>query len=211
MLARPVVGISVGCIALCLVLLAVLEPTVADLKDLGVPSIVGAIVGALIAHFAARARSKEEHQRSLEMLTLQDERGEAREALDATRELRTAVNADQAVSFGLLHNDWQDGIYPRARRIRSDDLKERVLALSTVLTTGLLTQDGHAAPYVVVVAAEDVETWLEAFIRREMPAPPARLPHGEHLFAMTRVGNRITLDNVRDHLIGVDGDARPDA
>src|SRR5436190_1680292 len=117
----------------------------------------------------------------------------------------------QSVSFGLLHNDWQDGIYSRARRIRSDDLKERVLTLSTVLTTALLTQDKPAAPYVVVVAGEDVERWLEAFIRREMPAPPARLPHGEHLLAMTHVGNRITLDRVRDHLIGIDGDSAPAA
>src|SRR2546430_16136052 len=84
LLARPVLWISAACVALCLLLLVVLDPSVADLKDLGVPSIVGAIVGALIAHFAAR-RSREEHELSLDVLTLQDDRGEARSARRSSR------------------------------------------------------------------------------------------------------------------------------
>jgi hypothetical protein len=80
-----------------------LATTVDTLRDLGVPGVVGAVVGALIAHFTARARSREEHQRAISLqatqyqhaLALQlrqDERGAAQATLEATRALRTRVN-----------------------------------------------------------------------------------------------------------------------
>src|SRR5436189_93973 len=75
------------------------------LRELGVPGIVGAAVGAviggLIAHYAAKARGQEEHARTLDRLAWQDEREAARQALDATRRLRVTAASKNTRALGL--------------------------------------------------------------------------------------------------------------
>lgn len=67
---------------------------VETIRDLGIPTLVGAALGALIAHYTAKARGREEHEKSLERLRRNDERAHAREALAAVREIRNTIPWD---------------------------------------------------------------------------------------------------------------------
>jgi len=47
---------------------------VETITDLGVPALVGPIVGAVIAHFTAKARGREEHERTVDLLVTRPQR-----------------------------------------------------------------------------------------------------------------------------------------
>jgi hypothetical protein len=80
------------------------------IRDLGVPAVVGSVVGALIAHYSAKARGQEGHTRAKELLVVQDERRAARQALTAVRAIKNRINSGQRIAFGELHNEWADGV-----------------------------------------------------------------------------------------------------
>ena len=76
---------------------------VETITDLGVPGLIGAVVGALISHLTAKARGREEHERTVNLLVTQDERRAAQAMLDSVREIKNAINAGEVRSYGLLH------------------------------------------------------------------------------------------------------------
>ena len=108
------------------------------------PTIVGAIAGAVIAHFSARARGHEEHEPTLDLLVLQDERRTARDALEAVRDMRVRLNTDSATAYRALHNEWSDRVLAAARLIRDDDLDRRARAGAYVIFLATLTPDEYA-------------------------------------------------------------------
>lgn len=57
------------------------------ISELGLPTLVGAVLGVLIAHFSAQARGREEHERTVDLLVTQDERRAAQIALEGARDL----------------------------------------------------------------------------------------------------------------------------
>jgi hypothetical protein len=177
----------------------VIATTVETVRDLGVPTIVGAIAGALIAHFTAKARGREEHERTLELLVTQDERRAAQAALDAVREIGKRLQVTDAISYGDLHNEWSDRVLGPARLIRSDALDERARAAAYVIFLATLT--GEDASYAVLRGALDVEEWAESWLRRESP-PPAHLPPMEEIRALVRdrQRGRVSLDSLNELL-----------
>jgi hypothetical protein len=145
--------------------------------DLGVPAIIGSlagtVMGALIAHYAAKARGKEEHERALDMLVVTDRRREALAAIDAVRLLRQRIGAGDS-SYGQMHGEWQVRILGPCQLIRDPDLEQRAGALGTILMITLM-KPSPLTRGPLLVAAEDIQHWLEALLRREDP-PAARLP-----------------------------------
>lgn len=187
-------------------MLALLSPSmiphasvVTTLVDLGVPTVIGAMIGAYLTHVAAKARGREEHQRTLELLVFQDERRAAQAALDAVRDMRNRINAGEvADKLGSFHNEWADRVLAPTRQIRSDDLNRRVSAFGTVIFLSMLARDEYTS-YALLRGALDIEEWLEPWLRREEPLPP-HLPPSDEIRAMTREGNRFTFDALDKHL-----------
>lgn len=177
-----------------------LATTITTLRDLGIPAIVGAIVGALIAHYAAKARGREDHERTLDLLVHQDERRAAVAMLDACRDIRNSVNAGAVVAYGQLHNDWQDRVFAPSRQIRSDELEQRVRSFGSVIFFAFHGGDGAGiGSYPVIRGALDVEEWLERWLRREDP-PPAHLPRGPELNALVLKNGRFSFDALNELL-----------
>lgn len=148
-----------------------------DLVRLGVPGILGTlagtVIGAVISHYAAKARGREEHERALDMLVVADRREQARGAIEAVRLLRQRIGAGDS-SYGQMHGEWQVRILGPCQLIRDADLETRAGAVGTILMIALMKPTpGAGGP--LLVALEDVQQWLEAMLRREDP-PPARLP-----------------------------------
>jgi hypothetical protein len=172
--------------------------TVDTIRDLGLPTIVGAIAGALIAHFTAKARGREEHRRTLDLLVTQDERRAAQGVLDALRDIRNRVNTGAVTSYGELHNEWSDHVLAPARLIRSDELDSRVRAGGYVITLATILP-GQYVNYAVLRGCLDVEEWLESWLRRETP-PPAHLPTMDEIQSLVRSGGRLSMEPLNDVL-----------
>jgi hypothetical protein len=92
--------------------------TTQTLVDLGAPTLVGAVVGALIAHYTAKSRSREEHRRALDLLVVQDERRAAEAALEGARRVRLQANQGSDQRWGQIHNDWSDLVLTPSRLVR---------------------------------------------------------------------------------------------
>lgn len=156
-----------------------LAAAVETIRDLGTPSVIGAVVGALIAHYTAKARSREEHERSLEVLRRRDERAEAREVLTALREIHDGIAGVSSLEalgkeFEALRKDWWDRVHVPARLVISDVLYGRVCAASYVFFLASIARE-VPVPYALYISISDVETALVAWLRDEA-APEARLP-----------------------------------
>jgi hypothetical protein len=173
---------------------------VETITDLGVPGLVGAAVGALISHYAAKARGREEHERTVDLLVTQDERRTAQAMLDSVREIKNAINAGEVQSYGLLHNQWSDQLLAAARVIRNEELNERAKAGLYVIFLATLGRDGEFLSYPLLRGALDMEEWLEAWLRREEP-PVAHLPRMDEITALVRQGGRIDLEPLEEVLI----------
>jgi hypothetical protein len=129
---------------------------------------VSAVIGALIAHFAAKARGAEDHEWALDLLVTQDERSSARDALAALRDLRTRAHAGAVSVTPLLFYDaWRGQVVGPCALIRSAELNARVDAGSRVIFSATLTDD--FTNYAILVGVQDVEEWLERWLRRETP------------------------------------------
>jgi hypothetical protein len=172
---------------------------VETIVELGVPGLIGTVIGALISHYAAKARGLEEHERTVDLLVTQDERRTAQAMLDSVREIKNAINAGEVQNYGLLHNRWSDQLLAPARIIRSDELNTRTKAGSYVIFLATLTRDGLNT-YPLLRGVLDVEEWLEAWLRREDP-PPAHLPKMEEIITLVRQGGRIDTDPLEKLLI----------
>lgn len=170
-----------------------LASAITTLRDLSLPALVGTIVGAAIAHYTAKARGREEHARTLDLLVHQDERRAALAILDACRDMRNRTHFD-AVDYAQMHNDWQDRVSAPSRLIRSDELNRRVRAFGSVIFFAFHATSEHV-PYAVGRGALDVEEWLEAWLRRE-DAPPAHLPPADDLGRLVVRDSRFSFDEL---------------
>jgi hypothetical protein len=168
------------------------------LADLGVPGLIGAIAGALIAHFSARARGAEDHERELDRLVLQDERATAQGVLTAARTIRNRVNVGKVENYGLLHNEWSDNVLAPSRTIRDPELGNRARSGAYAIFLPTFAPDQHFT-YAVVRGCMDVEEWVEAFLARGEP-PPAHLPSSEEIGQLIRAEGRIDLNPLNELL-----------
>lgn len=177
-----------------------IEISVDTIRDLGAPAIAGSVVGALIAHFSAKARGREEHNRTLDLIVTQDERRAALGVLEAAREISISINAGAVTSYPQLHNEWSDRVLAPARVIRSEGLKARAAVAGYVIFLATVTHADEDASYVVLRGVLDVEEWAESWLRRE-PAPPAYLPSMEEIQSLVRSEpGTISLEPLYDRL-----------
>jgi hypothetical protein len=182
------------------IVLAVERDVVTVLRDLGLPTVIGALLGAVVTHFAARARGREEQARADERMVLQDERRAAQNALDGARDLRNRVNAgDAGGSYGLLHNDWQDHVFAPTRLIRDKEIDSRVRSLGLVIFHSAIATEGEHVTYAIVRAASDVEEALEAWLRRE-PFPLRHVPPMDEIRELVIRENRIVFGPLNEYL-----------
>lgn len=166
------------------------------LRDLGVPTIIGAVVGAILNALAQARGRTQEHERTLDMLVLQWERAAADAADDALRDLRRRVLDSE--NPGLVHNTWQDQVLPRAARVGDAEIMRRVGVVGWVLF--LATHPGQGAhwTYAAADSIEDAQAALAAFLKRR-DAPPARFPTVEELRALV-TGPGGSLARLNEHL-----------
>lgn len=169
------------------------------LVELGIPGFLGAAIGAVIAHYSAKARGREEHQRTIDLLVTQDERRTALAMLDAARELRVA-HSTHPIDLGDLHNQWSDRILAPSRIIRDQEIRARARAGLYMIALALLMKDDYTT-YAVLRGFEDVEEWLEAWLIREDP-PAAHLPPMEELGPLVRESGtgRVAMDRLTELL-----------
>lgn len=177
--------------------------TIDTIRDLGVPGVLGTIAGALIAHLAAKARSREEHKRTLELLVLQDERRAAQAALDASRELMSLVPASDAppgsAGYENLYRQWKDRVERSADLIRSEELVGRKSATGLLLFFAANAKEGDYVHDAVCVGLRDVETWLSHWLRNEEPPPPA-LPSTQKMTELTDPSGRLSFARLQERL-----------
>jgi hypothetical protein len=156
-------------------------------------------VGAVIAHYSAKARGREEHERTVDLLVTQDERRTAQAMLDAVRVMKAAINAGEVPSYGQLHNQWSDWVLAPARTIRSEELETRAQAGAYVVFLATLAPEDFIS-YPLLRGTLDVEEWLESWLRRDEP-PPAHLPSMEEIRKLVRrTPGRIDIEPLNDAL-----------
>jgi hypothetical protein len=175
---------------------------VADVADtlttLGIPALVGVIVGAILNHYTAKARGREDHERTLDLLTVQDERRTALAMLDAARDVQRNAHAGTTQSLGELHNSWSDRILAPSRLIRDEEIQARAKSGAHAIFLATLMPEQHVS-YVVLRGARDVEEWLEAWLRGD-PPPRAHLPRSEALAKLVNVGGRLDMGPLNELL-----------
>lgn len=93
------------------------------MRDLGAPTLLGSMVGAVIGALAQRHGRAVEHGRALDMLVLQWERAAADAAHTALAELRRRSLDGQ--DPGDLHNRWQDTVLPQIARVGDLEISRR--------------------------------------------------------------------------------------
>jgi hypothetical protein len=170
------------------------------LQDLGIPSVVGAAAGAIITHYAAKARGAEEHERTKDLLVLQDERRAAAQALEAARELRTGLNTGEQ-GLPAMHNEWQDRILAPARLVRDEEFMARARTGLYLVAMAIFAGDRDWTTYALIRATEDVEEWLEAWMRRDDLPPAAHVPPLDELRSLMASGpGQISFEPLNDYL-----------
>jgi hypothetical protein len=154
-------------------------PVASAFVDTALPAVVGAVVGGLIAHFSARARGHEEHQRTLDLLVVQDERRAASAMLESIQQIVVEINSGTMPDAGQLHNRWSDQVLAPSRVIRDDELRERARAGAYAIFLATVADDQYTR-YAILRGAVDVQEWLEAWLTRETP-PKAHLPTSDEI------------------------------
>ena len=167
-------------------------------KDLGIPGLLGAVVGAMIGHYTAKARGREEHERTLDLLVLQDERRAAQTALDAVRAIRVRLNSGDEIRYGALHNEWSDTVLAPSRIVRNAEIGDRVQSLGYVIFLATLAPEEYVS-YAVLRAALDVEEALEALLRRD-PMPARHVPAMDEVRALVFDHGRVKFERFNDYL-----------
>ena len=82
------------------------------------------MVGTIGAHYLAKTRSREDHERTLDLLVTQDERRTATRIREAAREFNVAI-ANHAIAWPELHNGWLDRISADSRLVQDPELWAR--------------------------------------------------------------------------------------
>lgn len=155
-------------------------------RELGLPTLVGVAVGALIAHYAAKSRAREDHERTLEALAWKDEREAARRVLQGAERIKKMRQDDpEVVRSGALHTAWNDHVFAPSCLVRNDDLAARARSGQSVIFLAYLVADRENPDYAVVRVAEDVEEWAKAWLRRA-EAPGAHIPPAEKVGQLAR-------------------------
>jgi hypothetical protein len=159
-------------------------------RELGLPASVGAAVGAtagaLIAHHAAKSRAREDHERTLEALAWKDEREAALRVLQGAEAIKKMRRDDpEVVPSGALHTAWNDHVLAPSRLVRDDDLAARAYSGQSVIFLAHLVADRENSDYAFVRAAEDVEEWARAWLRREK-SPEAHIPPADEVGELAR-------------------------
>ncbi len=168
------------------------------LRDLGTPAILGTIVGVVGAAWAAKRRGDKDHERTLELVVMQDARRTALETCRRVRAMETEMRSRTATDYGELHNEWQDFVFGPALLIRAPDLESRVKAWGIVIFNAWQAPEEYAS-YAVLRGAEDVAEWLQAFLRRETPPAP-HLPSPDEVRRLLFADNKITFQPLNDLL-----------
>ena len=158
------------------------------------------MVGALLNHLLARNRSREDYERTLDLVAHQDERTTAQEIRDAARKFSNELHAGTRTDYGQLHNDWQDHILFPAGLVRSNDLKTRAIAGLYVVWIATIVKDEFVT-FALTAACDDIQNWTRAWLSRE-PIPPAQIPRKPALMELSTVeGNRISIGPLNELLM----------
>jgi hypothetical protein len=165
--------------------------TIKDLRDLGIPTILGALLGAGIGAWAQAKGRNIEHDRALDLLVLQDERESADQIDRALRDLEVRI-AQGGTDFGSMHNDWQDNALDPTSRLREGEIRRRVSLVGFMLFYSMHGSSGLWS-YPTQGAIEDARAALRAFLRRE-PIPPPQFPDYDTLKGLVTRGGRIDPD-----------------
>lgn len=150
---------------------------VTTLRDLGIPTIVGAVLGAAIGAWAQKRGRDLEHERSLDMLVLQWQRSAAEAADVGLRQLARRLKEGEAP--GLLYNDWQDSTLGPAIRVGDPEITRRASVIGWMLLHASFAKQG-IWQFAVLSAIEDGEAAIAAFLRRQ-EIPSAHCPPMEEL------------------------------
>jgi hypothetical protein len=177
--------------------------TIETITDLGVPgvlgSLLGATVGAAIAHLSAKSRGAEDYERAVDLIVRTDERRVASDILSAARSMAVRLNLGEVQGqWAALANEWQDRIAAPSRQLRDADLRARAHVGHYVTFLATLA-DRQYMNYVVLQAALDIETSLELWLRGD-PVPPARLPDVDKIKELVWVENRLEIARLSEYL-----------
>lgn len=164
---------------------------ISSLRDLGVPTLLGLVLGAFITAWLQRKGRADEHELTIQRLILQEQRAAASatdEAL-ARLELRALHGPDTASD---LRNEWLTHVRPKALLIADDELARRIELIGQLL---LLAHQAGQSPlwrYAAGTSIEDARDWLSAFLRRKT-IPRSKMGTIEQIHSGAR---RLGLDGV---------------
>lgn len=171
---------------------------VTTLRDLGVPTVAGAVIGAVIGAVAQRLGRNVMHQQAIDLLILGEERAAASETETALHALECrALQGTEAA--GTLRHDWMDRVQPRAKHINDPELMRRVELVGGVLLFAHQVGDKTHWRYAVAECTEDARAGLSAYLRRES-LPPARFPNAEVLRGWASEGFGSLFDRLNHNL-----------
>lgn len=152
------------------------------LRDLGAPTILGAVVGAYLGA-KAQARGRDvEYERALELLAIETERQAAREADAALAAMRRVV-FEPTTQVSDLTRRFFDAVAVPTAQLRNTEAALRISQLSALLVLALQRAHETLWQFSVDLAIEDAQNSLQALLKRE-PAMTARMPDEEHMRAL---------------------------
>jgi len=155
---------------------------VTTLRDLGAPTILGAVVGAYLGA-KAQARGRDvEYERALELLVVGAERQAAKEA-DAALAAMQRVLFRPTTKLSDLTDRFFDTVAIPAAQLRDTDAAQRLGLLSALLVLAFQGVGETLWQFSVDLAIEDAQNSLRALLKRE-PAKRARVPDEERMRAL---------------------------
>jgi hypothetical protein len=151
----------------------VLADWTSTLRDLGVPTLLGLVLGAFITAWLQRRGRADEHELTIQRLIIQEQRAAASatdEAL-AKLELRALHGPDTASD---LRNEWITDVRPRALLVADDEFARRIELIGQLLLLAHQAGQSSLWRHVAGTSIEDARDWLAAFLRRK-PVPSAKM------------------------------------
>jgi hypothetical protein len=137
---------------------------VTDVRDLGIPALLGVLVGVVVTHRLSLGRQ-----------VLQDERAAATATEQALSQLETRAYGGPG-SAGELRHEWTATVRPQAMRVNHPELLARVELVGKVLLPAHQTHEGDATWRPAVGACiDDARAGLRAYLGRN-PLPPPAFP-----------------------------------
>jgi hypothetical protein len=155
------------------------------LTDLGVPGVLGTLLGSSLTYVFGRRLLNDQAERDQKLLASQVERGAADRVETALHVLFAAAqdtSTDDPPHWSGVHNQWQDTVLRPAARIRQPEIQDRIEAVGQAIFTAVQFPDQGLA-YGVLHSIESATAGLRAFLAFE-PLPPAFFPTREVLRQM---------------------------